>query len=72
MQFKERLETASGRDMKITILKGSPRKDGNTNSLLKVAENEFRRGGAKLRIFELHETNIKSCLACRGFRCEAS
>lgn len=51
---------------KICILKGSPRKNGNTNALVKVMINTFERTGCQVAVFDLYDLNIKPCLACRA------
>lgn len=51
---------------KVLILKGSPRKNGNTNALTAVVEETLRGLGAEIRSFDLYDLNLKPCLACRG------
>ena len=52
--------------MKFCILTGSPRKNGNTASLLRpFAEELVRRGGA-VEIIDLYDKKIAPCTACRA------
>ena len=54
--------------MKCTVVFGSPRKKGNTASLLSVVADELVKNGAELKIFDVYEKNIagcKVCLACQ-------
>lgn len=62
--------------MKICILAGSPRKQGNTAKLLDVFMDECARLGAGQELFRLHDLRIGPCIACRacqadwsGFNC---
>lgn len=48
------------------ILKGSPRKDGNTASLLPYLIQELEQGGASVETIHLHGLKLKSCTACRA------
>jgi len=50
---------------RICILKGSPRKDGNTNTLLKPFINRFESEGYICDTFDLHDMDIRPCMACR-------
>ena len=52
--------------MKICILAGSPRKNGNTEALLTCFMEEVCAAGADARIFRLYDLNIQPCLACRS------
>ena len=51
--------------MKICILKGSPRVQGNTNSLLKPILEELEEKGNELQIFDLYRMKLDPCVACR-------
>ncbi len=51
---------------KACILKASPRKNGNTYSLLEPVVKTMEEGGWTCREFDLYEMNIQPCLACRG------
>lgn len=62
--------------MTFTILMGSPRKDGNTASLLRPFMNELETAGHEVHLFWLYDMQIHGCTACRhcqefldGFHC---
>jgi multimeric flavodoxin WrbA len=54
--------------MNITILAASPRKHGNTNSLLAPFMQELLASGCRMDLFDLYDLDIKPCTACR--RCQ--
>ena len=49
----------------ITILKGSPRKNGNTNAITNIVEDHLREHSIHVKTFTLHDMNILPCTACR-------
>ena|GEM_PF-3458743 len=51
---------------RITVLKGSPRENGNTNSLCSVFEERLLEHTALVRSFSLHQMKLNSCTACRA------
>lgn len=51
--------------MKICILMGSPRKEGNTAALLAPLCEEFQKKGAETEVFWLYDLDIRPCTACR-------
>ena len=51
---------------KICILKGSPRKNGNTNTLLQPFVEEMEKQGHQCEMFDLHDMDINPCIACRN------
>ena len=51
--------------MKSLILMGSPRKEGNTHSLLKPFMAELSKGGTEHELVWLYDKKIFSCFACR-------
>ena len=51
---------------KACILKASPRKKGNTYSLLEPVVKKLEEGGCRCREFDLYEMEVLPCLACRG------
>ncbi|TQI67640.1 flavodoxin family protein [Clostridium sp. KNHs216] len=55
--------------MKYCILMGSPRKTGNTASLLKPFTEELSACGAEYDLISLYGKNIQPCIACRA--CQA-
>ena len=52
--------------MRYTVLKGSPRKNGNTNALLAPFLDELSKNGADFDIFDLYDLKIDGCHACLG------
>lgn len=50
--------------MKATIIFGSPRKKGNTASLLVPFMQELESRGAEIEYFDVYEKNIAGCRAC--------
>lgn len=52
--------------MKFTIIFGSPRKNGNTATLLAPFMEELKANGAELDYFDVYEKNIAGCKACLG------
>lgn len=52
--------------MNICILFGSPRKNGNTASLLRPYTEELKNAGASVTVFDVYEMDIAGCRACRG------
>lgn len=51
--------------MKICILMASPRRNGNTVSLLKPFINELESNKALVKVFNLYDRRINPCIACR-------
>ena len=51
--------------MKVLILMGSPRKQGNTAALLETFCGELRKGGAEVETLLLYDRDICPCRACR-------
>ena len=51
--------------MKVCILMGSPRKQGNTNALLGPFRQELEGLGAETETVWLHALEIRPCTACR-------
>ncbi len=50
---------------RICCLKGSPRKNGNTNTLTAVVTERLREAGVGIDEFSLYDMNIQGCRACR-------
>jgi len=50
--------------MKVLGISGSPRKDGNTESLVRECLNEFVERGWTVSEFFLSENTIKPCIGC--------
>lgn len=51
--------------MKVLVLMGSPRKNGNTAALLKPFCEELENGGAHVETVWLYDRDIRPCVACR-------
>ena len=49
----------------ITILKGSPRKNGNTNAITDIIEDYLKEHSIQVKTFSLHDMNLLPCTACR-------
>ena len=52
--------------MKVCILMGSPRRQGNTNALLGPFRQELETMGAETETVWLHGLDIRPCTACRA------
>ena len=52
--------------MKVLILCGSPRKNGNTAALLEPFVQELEQSGAEVETLWLYDREIRPCVACRG------
>lgn len=50
----------------ITVFRGSPRKNGNTNALTDVVVGRLREKGCSVREFNLQSMRIEPCTACRA------
>lgn len=51
--------------MKVTILMGSPRKQGNTNAVLEPFMEQLKKQGVEYDLFWLYDMDIHGCTACR-------
>ena len=51
--------------MNICILRGSPRKEGNTNQLTRCFLAEAERMDACCEVYDLYDMDLKPCRACR-------
>lgn len=51
---------------KIIVLNGSPRKNGNTSSLIRNFAKEAEAAGNTVTVFFLDDMNIKGCKGCFG------
>jgi len=51
--------------MKVLVLMGSPRKNGNTAALLAPFCEELANCGAETEVIWLHDKDIRPCVACR-------
>lgn len=50
--------------MKVLMLNGSPRKNGNTSIALKEMEKIFNQEGIETEIIHVGNKGIRSCIAC--------
>ena len=50
--------------MKIIVLNGSPRPDGNTAAMINAYREGAERAGHSVSVFDICRMNIKGCLAC--------
>ena len=50
--------------MKVVAFNGSPRKDGNTHTLLRAVLAEVEQEGIETEIVQLGGRNIRGCIAC--------
>ena len=52
--------------MKVSVLMGSPRKNGNTNAILSPFMDEWKKIGHEADLFWLYDMDITGCTACRA------
>lgn len=50
--------------MKVLILNGSPRKNGNTSLAANELKKEFEKEGVEVEIIEIGSEGIRGCMAC--------
>ena len=50
--------------MKVLMINGSPRKDGNTAVALKEMEKAFEKNGIEVEIMQIGNQAIRGCIAC--------
>ena len=50
--------------MKVIAVNGSPRKQGNTSTLLNKALEGAKSEGAETELFHLYDLNFKGCISC--------
>ena len=50
--------------MKVVGFNGSPRKDGNTTTLMSILFREIEKEGIKTELIHLSEKSIHGCIAC--------
>ena len=51
--------------MKVCILMGSPRLNGNTATLVELFANELKKHDVEINVINLYTKSIKPCIACR-------
>lgn len=54
--------------MKVVAVYGSPRKEGNCNTLLKEAVRGARDAGHEVTEYYINDMNVKGCQGCRACR----
>jgi len=52
--------------MKVLLLNGSPRANGNTFIALSEMEKVFRENGVETEIIQIGNKNVRGCVACNG------
>jgi putative NADPH-quinone reductase len=55
-------------EFKVVAIGGSPRRNGNSNSLLRIAVEAAEERGAAIQCFYPSDLHIAGCLACQGCR----
>ena len=50
--------------MKVLIINGSPRKDGNTTMAIKEMEKIFAESGVEFETMQIGDQDIRGCKAC--------
>ena len=50
--------------MKVLMINGSPRKDGNTSIALKEMEKAFAKNGIEVETMQIGNQAIRGCIAC--------
>ena len=50
--------------MKVLVINGSPRKDGNCERLLQEAINVLKENDVEIELYELGTKDIRGCMAC--------
>ncbi len=51
---------------RVCVLCGSPRREGNTNQLVRAFVNETETLGCETEQFFLYDMELRPCLACRA------
>ncbi len=54
--------------MHILVFNGSPRKSGNTSTLMKAVLEGARSADAETTVVQLHQINLKGCAECLSRR----
>lgn len=52
--------------MKVLIINGSPRMEGNTSIAVREMENIFREEGIEAEVLQIGNKDIRGCIACNG------
>ena len=62
--FRQYLITERRTDMKVIGFNGSPRKDGNTTTLISYLLREIEKEGIETQLVQLSAKAIHGCIAC--------
>lgn len=54
----------STKNMKVILINGSPRKNGNTNRLLEEVASQLRKNGVDSEIVQIGNGPVRGCIAC--------
>ncbi|MBQ6922791.1 MAG: flavodoxin family protein [Clostridia bacterium] len=52
--------------MKVILINGSPRADGNTSVAIDEMVKVFNENGAETEVFQIGNANIRGCIACKA------
>jgi len=58
----------NGDKMKVLMINGSPRRDGNTFCALQEVESQLKKHGLETEIFQIGALPVRSCINCGGCR----
>ena len=58
--------------MKSILINGSPRKNGNTASLLKKVQEGLESSGCETKLVQLRDMNFKGCISCLACKIKGS
>ena len=50
--------------MKVLLINGSPRKEGNTHLALMAAARQLKKNGIKTEMLEISSRSVRGCIAC--------
>ncbi len=60
----EETNSNNTRAMKVLLINGSPRRNGNTNRLLEEVAAQLKKNGVESEIFQLGAKPVRGCIAC--------
>ena len=52
--------------MKVILINGSPRADGNTSVAIDEMVKVFNENGAETEVFQIGNADIRGCIACKA------
>ena len=61
-------ETVAQKKVKVLLLNGSPRADGNTFCCLKEIETQLQKHGVETEIVQIGQNPVRMCINCGGCR----